>query len=185
MVMISFLCSLKKEWFLLLIRQLVAPEYGMFVRDSESQQLWFNPASTELGEFRLIGTVVGLAIYNRATLDISLPLVCYKKLLGRSSVTLSDLAGLRPGTAQGLRQLLEWDLETVEETFDRMMVGEYEDFGGRVIEVALKPNGQSIPITAENREEFVERYVDFLLNKSVRQQFKVSFFVCLSESPTH
>ncbi|EGG12524.1 uncharacterized protein MELLADRAFT_46507 [Melampsora larici-populina 98AG31] len=164
--------GLKKEWFLLLIRQLVGPEYGMFIHDPDSNQLWFNPASQELGEFRLIGTVIGLAIYNRATLDISLPLVCYKKLLGQNQVSLADLEIMRPLTARGLRQLLEWDHpEMVEEIFCRSMVGEYEDFDGTVIEVPLVPNGSNIPVTGSNREEFVELYVDFLLNVSVQHQF--------------
>ncbi|KAG0150221.1 hypothetical protein CROQUDRAFT_38584 [Cronartium quercuum f. sp. fusiforme G11] len=163
--------GLKKEWFLLLIRRLVGPEYGMFVHESESHQLWFNPAATELGEFRLIGTVLGLAIYNRATLDISLPLVCYKKLLGQEAVTLEDLEGLRPGLARGLRQLLKWDPDSVEEIFSRTMVGEYERYDGTVVEVPLTPGGEAIPVTASNRGRFVDLYVDFHLNRSVYQQF--------------
>ncbi|KAI8457055.1 hypothetical protein BY996DRAFT_6610469 [Phakopsora pachyrhizi] len=33
----------------------VAPEYGMFIHDEENNQIWFNPASTEFEEFKLIG----------------------------------------------------------------------------------------------------------------------------------
>lgn len=36
----------------------------------------------------------------------------------------------------------------------------------------LKENGVNIPVTHENKEEYVEMYVDFLLNKSVENQFK-------------
>lgn len=36
----------------------------------------------------------------------------------------------------------------------------------------LKENGENLPVTHENKEEYVELYVDFLLNKSVENQFK-------------
>lgn len=36
----------------------------------------------------------------------------------------------------------------------------------------LKENGENIPVTHENKEEYVELYVEFLLNKSVENQFK-------------
>lgn len=37
---------------------------------------------------------------------------------------------------------------------------------------SLKENGANIPVTHENKHEYVELYVDFLLNKSVENQFK-------------
>lgn len=36
----------------------------------------------------------------------------------------------------------------------------------------LKENGENIAVTHENKHEYVELYVDFLLNKSVEKQFK-------------
>ena len=48
--------------------------------------------------------------------------------------------------------------------------------------VPLKENGQNIDLTNENRKE----YVDFLLNKSVYEQFKAFYFgfhsVCASNT---
>lgn len=35
----------------------------------------------------------------------------------------------------------------------------------------LKENGENIPVTFENKAEYVDLYVDFLLNKSVENQF--------------
>lgn len=37
---------------------------------------------------------------------------------------------------------------------------------------ALKENGENISVTHENKSEYVDLYVDFLLNKSVENQFK-------------
>ncbi|KNC83723.1 hypothetical protein SARC_04028 [Sphaeroforma arctica JP610] len=38
--------------------------------------------------------------------------------------------------------------------------------------IDLKPNGGDIPVTNDNRKEFVALYVDWLLNKSVAKQFE-------------
>ncbi|PLW25301.1 hypothetical protein PCANC_27227 [Puccinia coronata f. sp. avenae] len=165
--------GLKKEWFLLLIRQLVAPEYGMFIHDTEHHHIWFNPASQELEEFRLIGTVLGLAIYNRATLDFGLPLVGYRKLLGDGSAVggLEDLATLQPEVARNLRWLLAYEGADFEELCGRNFVAGY-DMYGTVVEKPLKPHGDKIPVTRSNRAEFVELYCDWVLNRSIAAQFQ-------------
>jgi E3 ubiquitin-protein ligase HECTD2 len=90
--------GLTKEWFLLLIRQIFSPDYGikfdlkkkvkfscfigMFVFYESSGIFWFNGASTDnIREYNLVGILMGLAVYNAIILDIRFPLVCYKKLL--------------------------------------------------------------------------------------------------------
>lgn len=54
---------------------------------------WFNPFASveELGAYRLIGKMMGLAIYNSIILDLHFPLAVYKKLLGLP-INLRDLA---------------------------------------------------------------------------------------------
>lgn len=54
----------------------------MFMFYDLSGVFWFNGASTDnIQEYNLIGTLMGLAVYNAIILDIRFPLVCYKKLL--------------------------------------------------------------------------------------------------------
>lgn len=163
--------GLKKEWFLLLTRQLVAPEYGMFIHDEAQHSIWFNPASTEFEEFGLIGTILGLAIYNRATLDFGLPLVGYRKLLGVKVSGLKDLANIKPELARGLRWVLDYDGDDLEDVVCRTFVGEYDAYGAKV-QVPLIPNGSNVPVTKSNRQEFVRLYCDFILNRSIEKQFK-------------
>ncbi|KAJ2556662.1 putative E3 ubiquitin-protein ligase [Coemansia sp. RSA 1933] len=92
--------GLTKEWFMLLLRELLNPMYGMFTRepcggsfdgdDSSSDAswaaaYWFNPASLEASnQYFLVGVVVGLALYNSNILDLQLPLAVFKKLLRTS-----------------------------------------------------------------------------------------------------
>lgn len=37
--------GLKKEWFVLLVRELFDPAYGMFLYDEDSQLCFFNPGT--------------------------------------------------------------------------------------------------------------------------------------------
>ncbi|KAG9069298.1 putative E3 ubiquitin-protein ligase [Linnemannia hyalina] len=163
--------GLRKEWFLLLVRQLFDPQYGMFIYDDQSQYCWFNPASFEsLDQFYLVGVVIGLAIYNSTILDLPLPLAVYKKLLN-IPVALEDLATFRPDLAKGFDQLLNYEEEDVEDVFCLNFVGSYEAYGENV-EVPLIPNGDDIPVTNLNKRQYVERYANFIMNKSISDQFE-------------
>ncbi|KAJ3156240.1 putative E3 ubiquitin-protein ligase [Geranomyces michiganensis] len=173
--------GLTKEWFLLLVRDLFDPQYGMFTYDEDSQLCWFNPASFENNEeFRLVGTIVGLAIHNSNILDVHFPPAVYKKLLDYP-VSLDDLKTLRPALGRGLESLLSYPGDDVETVFCRDFVAEYEAFGD-IIRVPLVPNGDRIPVTNDNRKEYVAKYVDWALNGSVDTQFqafKLGFgYVC-------
>ncbi|RIA93174.1 hypothetical protein C1645_796650 [Glomus cerebriforme] len=162
--------GLKKEWFLLLVRHLFDPKFGMFTWDEDSKLCWFNPASLETSDqYYLVGVVIGLAIYNSTILDVHLPLACYKKLFDMP-VGLEDLKVFQPSFAKGLEQMLTFEGD-VESTFCRDFVGEYEAFGD-LQRVPLVPNGQNIPVTKYNREEYVERYVNFVLTDSIKEQFE-------------
>nr|CAG8499405.1 10422_t:CDS:10 [Entrophospora candida] len=162
--------GLRKEWFLLLIRRLFDPQYGMFTWDEDSKYCWFNPASFENSDqYYLVGVIVGLAIYNSTILDVHFPLACYKKLFNER-VGLEDLKVFKPALARGLEQLLTFEGD-VESTFCRDFVVAYEAFGD-VKRVPLIPGGFDIPVTNANRQQFVDLYVDFILNKSISKQFE-------------
>ncbi|KAK3829114.1 MAG: hypothetical protein J3Q66DRAFT_324376 [Benniella sp.] len=162
--------GLRKEWFLLLVRQLFDPQYGMFVYDDQSSHCWFNPASFEsLSQFYLVGVVIGLAIYNSTILDLPLPLAVYKKLLG-VPVALEDLAAFRPDLAKGFEQLLNYEGHDVEDVFCLNFVGSYEAYGD-VVEKPLVRDGKDVPVTSQNKREYVERYANFVMNSSIADQF--------------
>ncbi|KAK9709845.1 putative E3 ubiquitin-protein ligase [Basidiobolus ranarum] len=163
--------GLTKEWFLLLVRELFNPQYGMFTWDEESNYFWFNPASFETSDqYYLVGIIIGLAIYNSIILDIQFPLACYKKLLNLP-VDLDDLKLFRPTLVKGLQMLLDYDGDDLEEVFCRDFVGEYEIFG-EVQQIPLIPNGENIPVTKANRQEYVAKYSQFLLTQSIAKQFE-------------
>ena len=56
----------------------------MFKYDRQLRTFWFNWTSMEAEhEFFLVGSVLGLAIYNGVILDVHFPMLVYKKLLNR------------------------------------------------------------------------------------------------------
>ena len=126
---------------------------------------------------------MGLAVYNSEILDIRFPPCVYKKLasiddknanLGAlPSLTLFDLKYVMPNLASSLQNLLDYE-GNVEDDFMLNFEISYTEFD-IVKTVPLKENGKSIPLTNENRKEFVDLYVDFLLNKSIFEQFKAFF----------
>jgi len=87
--------GVSKEWFQLIVKEIFDPKYGMFIQDEVNRLQWFNSASRDFPEFELIGILLGLAIYNGVILDLHLPVVVYKKLLGHK-LTLEDVKQINP-----------------------------------------------------------------------------------------
>lgn len=188
--------GLRKEWFLLLVREIFDPHHGLFTYDDDSQYCYFNPFCFESSEqFFLVGVLVGLAIYNSTILDVAFPPFVFKKMLASAPSTgdkltstpkvghgysLEDLAEFRPALAKGFRQLLEFEGD-VEETFCRDFVAELDRYG-EIVQVPLCPGGEKRAVTNSNRREFVDLYVHYLLDTAVARQyepFKRGFFtVC-------
>lgn len=197
--------GVRKEWFLLLIRQLFDRQFGMFLYDDVSRLCWFNPADTGDSEedgLYLLGAVVGLALYTSTNLDIPLPLVSstllstlltsfqaiYKKLCGEI-LSLEDLAEVQPDLARGLATMLREEVGE-ESTF---FVATYLEYG-EPMEVLLLAGGDEIKVTDQNKAsesrlplcarligsaEFVDLYVQWYLSLSVAthyDRFEAGFY---------
>uniref|UniRef100_A0A8C2JB31 HECT and RLD domain containing E3 ubiquitin protein ligase 4 n=1 Tax=Cyprinus carpio TaxID=7962 RepID=A0A8C2JB31_CYPCA len=88
--------GVRKEFFLLIMKELLDPKYGMFRYYEESRLIWFAHNTFEdIDLFHLIGVVCGLAIYNLTIVELNFPLALYKKLL-KKTPTLEDLKELMP-----------------------------------------------------------------------------------------
>uniref|UniRef100_A0A183AUY4 HECT-type E3 ubiquitin transferase n=1 Tax=Echinostoma caproni TaxID=27848 RepID=A0A183AUY4_9TREM len=81
---------------------------------------------------------------------------------------------------------LDYEDDDLQDAFDCYFVVYYQDPFGNTLSHELKPNGSSIPVTKENRQEFVDLYANFLLNESVKKQFNAfrrGFQMVVDESP--
>ncbi|TSK14623.1 putative E3 ubiquitin-protein ligase HECTD2 [Bagarius yarrelli] len=141
--------------------------------------------------------LMGLAVYNSITLDIRFPPCVYKKLLtppivpcdpdapvGMAALTLDDLQQIMPDLAHGLAELLSYEGNVEEDFYTTFQV--FQEELGVVKSYNLKPGGDKIPVTNQNRKEYVQLYVDFLLNKFIYRQFAAFYHgfhsVCASNA---
>lgn len=182
--------GVRKEFFMLLIKDLLDPKYGMFKEFEDSRVVWFSEHSFEEEEmFKLIGTLCGLAIYNFTIINLPFPLVLYKKLL-KENIDINDLSELSPTLANSMKSILNYDADDLETVFDLTFEVSREVFG-EIQTVPLKVGGDKIAVTQDNkyefqiylplsknnfnffysRKEFVDLYIDYIINKSVEKQF--------------
>ena len=163
--------GVRKEFFILVIRQIFDPNYGMFSYNNKTRFFWFNHYSFESKiKYELIGTIFGLAIYNNTILDVKLPISIYKKLLGIKP-TFEDLKECDEELYKNLSYILNNNDPKLEEELDSNFTVVDDKFGEK-IEIPLKPGGEKILINNSNKEEYVELFINWYFNTSIDDYFR-------------
>jgi len=96
-------------------------------------------------------------------------------------VELKDLEEFEPELYMTMKNTL--NIEEGFENMDLTFSVSYDKFGAETID-DLKENGRNIPVTKDNKKEFVDLYVDWYLNRSVEHQFgpfKDGFYKVMSK----
>ncbi|KAF9207036.1 hypothetical protein BGZ49_001315 [Haplosporangium sp. Z 27] len=173
-----------KEFFQIMVEKVFDSQFGLFKELEETRSWWFegildgssHVEMTEtdirirLVEYELVGILVGLALYNGVILGVRFPTVVYRKLLGWE-VELDAFIESFPALGNGLEQMLTWTDGDVYDVFMREFEISYEHLG-QVTTLPLKPGGQDIAVTNENREEYVRAYMDHYINQHIKQEFE-------------
>ncbi|OJK04143.1 hypothetical protein ASPACDRAFT_39759 [Aspergillus aculeatus ATCC 16872] len=159
-----------REWFQVLARGMFNPNYALFIPVA-SDRTTFHPNrlsgvnSEHLMFFKFIGRIIGKALYEGRVLDCHFSRAVYKCILSRS-VSIKDMETLDLDYYKSLLWMLENDItDIITETF----AVETDDFGEKQV-IDLIENGSNIPVTEENKEEYVQRVVDYRLIGSVKEQ---------------
>lgn len=159
-----------KEWFQVLARGMFNPMYALFIPVA-ADSTTFHPNrlsgvnSEHLMFFKFIGRIIGKALYEGRVLDCHFSRAVYKCILGRN-VSIKDMETLDLDYYKSLLWMLENDItDIITETFSV----ETDDFGEKQV-IDLVENGRNIPVTQENKEEYVQRVVDYRLLRSVKEQ---------------
>ncbi|KAJ1412425.1 ubiquitin protein ligase, partial [Ochromonadaceae sp. CCMP2298] len=167
-----------KEFFQLLVGQFFSPAYGLFEPAPSGRASW--PLRGTYcnhwceHEYRLVGTLLGLAVYNDVLLDAHFPPLFYQKLLPPYTPQLSHLLHLDPELYKGLKQLLEFDPDHVEAVYCRTFTDEWEEFGTKC-ERELVPGGSTINVTGANRLAYVAKLVAWRCEGAVAEQFRALY----------
>ncbi|XP_061847674.1 probable E3 ubiquitin-protein ligase HERC4 isoform X2 [Colius striatus] len=160
--------GLAKELFRVAARTLCEPSTGAF-RRLASGLVWFPSQASSCGDiFFRIGTLCGMALFNSCTVPFAFPRALYRKLLGLVP-TLEDLEELLPAASRSLQSILDEECDDVLESLAMDFTVMEED---STVVVELKENGASIPVTKDNRKEFVDLYLNYVFNESIRKPFE-------------
>lgn len=161
-----------REWFQVLSRQMFNPDYALFIPVA-SDRTTFHPNKLSkvndehLHFFKFIGRIIGKALYEGRALDCHFSRAVYKRILGKT-VSIKDMETLDLDYYKSLIWMLENDItEIITETFSV----ETDDFGVTQI-VELVENGRNIPVTEENKQEYVQLIVEYRLTGSVQSQLE-------------
>ena len=158
--------GVRKEFFLLFIRQIFDPQYGMFNYNTKTRLYWFNHYTFEPKiKYELIGIILGLAIYNNIILDVKFPLVVYKKILGIKP-NIEDMKECDPELYNNLMFLMNSKDKNLKEDLDTDFTIIDDKFGEKLV-IPLKSNGKNIMVDIDNKDEYVELYLDWYFNKSI------------------
>ncbi|KAI0766838.1 hypothetical protein BD413DRAFT_614840 [Trametes elegans] len=160
-----------REWFQILARQMFDPNYALFqpcavdkLTYQPNRASWVNPE--HLSFFKFVGRVIGKAIYDGRLLDAYFARSIYKQLLGKP-VDYKDVEWVDPEYYNSLVWILENDPSPLDLTFSV----EADEFGVMKL-VELKEGGASIPVTQENKKEFVQLSANYRLYSSIKDQIE-------------
>jgi len=162
--------GLTREWFQLISKEITNPNYALFtVSQIDDYTFRINPLSSinpeHLQYFRFVGRVLGKALFDGFFIGCYFTTVFYKRLLGLH-VTLQDMEAIDPEYYRSLKWILDNNITGI---LDLNFSTELEEFGAmRLIE--LKPDGAHVPVTEENKTEYVDLLTDHLLNRGTREQ---------------
>jgi len=161
-----------KEWYGALAREIFNPNYALFVQAGGKACTYHpNPMSyvnrDHLQFFHFIGRVVGKAIHDGQNLEAWFTRGFYKHMLGKKVIP-ADLEAFDPEYFSNLKWMLDHDItDIIELTFSAE-----SDELGQIKVVDLKPHGRTLPVTNENKHEYIQLMSEHKMTNSVKQQIE-------------
>ncbi|KAI7892651.1 uncharacterized protein EV154DRAFT_504399, partial [Mucor mucedo] len=176
--------GVQKEFFGVLFEKLVSPEVGLFSQDDQTRLCWIrHVVEPDIRMYEMVGVMMGLSVYNGVIMNLQFPKVLWKvlvmpnesliEIMAEKQVlfTLDDLEEGWPGLGNGLRQLLNWH-DQVEDVFCRDYEISMDIYGKGIETISLLPNKDDpvVPVTNENREQYVKDYCTFFMYTAQKEQ---------------
>ncbi|XP_030879668.1 probable E3 ubiquitin-protein ligase HERC6 isoform X3 [Leptonychotes weddellii] len=168
------------EFFYCIFEEMTKTEYGMFMYPEEGSYMWF-PVSPKFEKKRyfLFGILCGLSLNNSNVANLPFPLALFKKLLDQKP-SLQDLKELSPLLGKSLQEVLNNEADDLGEELYINFSIHWDNK-----DVALIPNGISVPVDQTNKKEYVSACIDYIFNTSVKavyEEFQRGFYkVCDKE----
>jgi len=159
-----------REWFNVLLAEIVNPEYGLFSQSADGCTFQPNSQSSvnpdHLNYFRFAGQILGLAMFYRQLVDVHFTRSFYKHLLG-VKVNYDDVASIDEEYAKNLQWILDNDITDMGLGLTFQVE---TDVFGAMREIELLPNGSKISVTQENKDEYVQLVTELRMTGAIRTQ---------------
>jgi E3 ubiquitin-protein ligase NEDD4 len=162
--------GLTREWFFYLSKEMFNPYYGLFEYSAmDNYTLQINPFSgfcneEHLSYFKFIGRVAGMAVFHGKLLDAFFIRPFYKMMLGKP-IELEDMESVDSEYHKSLLWIRENDPAELDLTF---CVD--EDTFGQTKQYELKPNGVTIPVTNDNKIEYMKLVIEWRFVSRIKEQ---------------
>mmetsp|Transcript_27930 Transcript_27930/g.67867 ORF Transcript_27930/g.67867 Transcript_27930/m.67867 type:complete len:3798 (+) Transcript_27930:39-11432(+) len=162
--------GLTREWFLMLSRAIFNPGYALFQAAADNSNVFQPNKASDVNPdhlmfFRFVGRFVGKAIYDQQLLDAYFTRSFYKHMLGVKP-TISDVESVDPDYYKSLRWMMN---NSIENVLELTFVREGEEFGKKKV-TELKAGGKDIPVTDENKLEYVSLMAERMLTDDIKPQ---------------
>ncbi|XP_056645575.1 E3 ubiquitin-protein ligase HUWE1 isoform X1 [Diorhabda sublineata] len=163
--------GLLREWYVIISRDIFNPMYALFtVSPGDRVTYMINSAShynsNHLCYYKFVGRVIAKAIYDNKLLECYFTRSFYKHILG-ISVKYTDMESEDYSFYRGLVYLMENNINNLG--LDLTFSTEISEFG--VTETRdLIPNGRHIPVTEENKMEYVRLVCQMKMTGAIKQQ---------------
>uniref|UniRef100_A0A672J264 HECT-type E3 ubiquitin transferase n=1 Tax=Salarias fasciatus TaxID=181472 RepID=A0A672J264_SALFA len=165
-----------REWFFLLSHEVLNPMYCLFeYAGKDNYCLQINPASyinpDHLKYFKFIGRFIAMALFHGKFIDTGFSLPFYKRILNKP-LALKDLESIDPEFYNSLIWIKDNNLE---ECGLEMFFSVDKEILGEVTTHELKPGGENIQVTEENKEEYIRLVAEWRLSRGVEEQTQAFF----------
>jgi hypothetical protein len=164
--------GLTREWFSLLAKEIFNVNYCLFTATHDNVTFQPNPYSginpDHLDYFKFVGRIIGKALSDGHLLDAHFTRSFYKHMLG-IPVGYQDLEALEPEYYKSLVSILEHPLDILG--LDLTFSAELNEFG-RVEVVDLIENGRLIPVTDENKLDYVRLVANHRMTTAIKKQVR-------------
>ncbi|CEG44370.1 hect e3 ubiquitin [Plasmopara halstedii] len=163
--------GLVREWFTLMTKEVFDDATGLFCRSGNGDGLMINPASAEasvdhLMYFQAIGRFIGRALFEGILIDAHLAIPVCKHILG-VPITFSDLQFVDNDLYKNLKWLRD---NTGVESLALDFTVNVDQMPDKMKVVDLLPNGSDIPVTDDNKMEYITLRFKWVVATSISQQ---------------
>jgi atrophin-1 interacting protein 5 (WW domain-containing E3 ubiquitin protein ligase 1) len=165
--------GIAREWFFHVSHDVLNPMYCLFqYANNNNYGLQINPASSvnpdHLMYFQFIGRFIAMALYHGKFIDSGFTMPFYKKMLNKT-LTLSDIESVDPEIYNSLIWVRD---NNIDECGLELFFSTDFEILGKVEHHELKPDGDKIQVTEDNKLEYISLMTQWIFTRGVTDQSK-------------